>query len=159
MVATQTFFGKAENIGPVSKEEVFLIFSIFQSRSVHSSAFLIAGLTKIVAQNVENIYVGGMVTHIAIALGLHNRVTHLEPLYGYNLINIEHFLNRGLVREEGPDTYKIPVLHDPIHQFIVPNPKRNNVYNHDNWQYLLGNQEEYHSSSTENAPITSERTH
>lgn len=95
MVATQPFFGKVENIGPISKEEVFLLFSIFQSHSVHS---------------VENIYVIGMVTHIAIALGLRNKVAHLEPFYSYNLINIERCLNRGLVRQEGSNTYKILVL-------------------------------------------------
>lgn len=88
MVIAQTFFGKAENIGLLSKEKVFIIFSIFQSCSVHSDAFLIENLAKVTAQVVENIYVGGMVTHIAIALGLRDQVTHLEPFCGYNLINI-----------------------------------------------------------------------
>lgn len=53
--------------------------------------------SKITAQVVKNIYVGSMVTHIAIALGLRNQVAHLEPFCGCNLINIEHCLNRGLV--------------------------------------------------------------
>lgn len=132
MVAAQTFFRKTENIGPVSKEEVFLIFSIFQSRSVHSDDFLMACLAKIVAQVVENFYVGGMVTHISIALGIRSRVAHLEPLCGYNLINIEHDLNRGLVRQERPNTYKILVLRSPVHQFTIPNPERTNIHNRDN---------------------------
>ena len=47
MVAAQTFFGKAKNIGPISKEEVFLMFSIFQSRSVYFVSFLMADLDKV----------------------------------------------------------------------------------------------------------------
>lgn len=97
------------------------------------------GLAKVATQVVENIYVDGMVAHIAINLGLRNRVARLEPLCGYNLINIEHYLNRGLVRQEGPDTYKILVLYEPIYQFTIPNPERTNIHNCDNWRYLLGN--------------------
>lgn len=138
-------------MGLVSKEEVFLMFIIFQSRSVHSVAFLKAGLAKVATQVVENIYVGGTVTHIVIALGLRNRVAHLEPLCGYNLIDIEHCLNRGLVKQERSDTFKILVLYEPVHQFTIPNPERTNIHNRDNWRYLLGNKEEYHPSSTENA--------
>lgn len=93
-----------------------------------------------------------MVTHIAIALGLRNRVTHLEPFCGYNLINIEHCLNRGLVRQEGLDTYKILVLYELVHEFTIPNSERTNIHNRNNWWYLLGNQEEYRPSFTENAP-------
>ena len=110
------------------------MFSIFQSRSVHSTAFLMEGLAKVATQVVENIYVDGMVSHISIALGLHNRVAHLEPLCGYNLINIEHCLNRGLVRQEGPNTYKILVLREPVHQFTIPNPESNNVHNREKWR-------------------------
>lgn len=158
-VKAQTFLGKAKNIGVVSKEEFFLIFSIFQSRSEHSIAFLTENLAKITAQVVENIHVGGMITHIAIALGLRNQVRHLEPLCGYNLINIEHCINRGLVRQEGPNTYKILVLREPVHQFNISNPDRTNVHNRDNWRYLLGNEAEYQSSDIEEAPSYPDMTH
>ncbi|KAI5420284.1 hypothetical protein KIW84_044174 [Lathyrus oleraceus] len=86
-VAAQTFLGKAKNIGAVSKEEVFLIFSIFQSRSEHFVAFLTENLAKIIAQVVEDIHVGGIITHIAIALatksGISNLYDPIEILWAY----------------------------------------------------------------------------
>lgn len=84
---------------------------------------MMAGLAKVTTQVVENIYVGGRVIQIAINLGLRNRVAHLEPFCGYNLINIEHGINKGLVRQEGPDTYNILVLRDPVHQFTIQTQK------------------------------------
>lgn len=79
MVTAQTFYGKAQNIGLVSQEELNFIFSIFQSRTINSVAFLLAGLDRLANEKVENIYVGGTVTHIDIALGLRNQVDHLTP--------------------------------------------------------------------------------
>lgn len=72
MVVAQTFFGKARNIGPLSMEELFLMFIIFQSIPINYVSFLLAGLDKVANQEIENIYVGGIITHIDIALGLRN---------------------------------------------------------------------------------------
>lgn len=98
MVVAQTFFGKAENIGQVSKEEVYFMFNVFQSRPINSEAFLLACLDKVANSIIGNIYVGVTVTHIALALGLRNQVARLTPIYGYNLLDLDHCINRGLVR-------------------------------------------------------------
>lgn len=79
MVTAQTFYGKAHNIGPVSREELYFIFSIFHSRPFNSTVFLLPGLYRVANEKVYNIYLGETVTHIAIALGLRNQMAHLTP--------------------------------------------------------------------------------
>lgn len=81
-------------------------------------------------------------THIAIALGLCNQISHLTPWCGYDLIDIDHCLNSRLMRREGPIEYKIVILSDVVHQFTVPNPERTSAHNHDNLCYPLEIQDE-----------------
>lgn len=88
MVISQTFFGKAENFGPLSKEEVYFMLSVFQYCPINSATFFLAGLDKVDNFIIGNIYVGGTVTHIALALGLRNQVPHLTPICGYNLLDL-----------------------------------------------------------------------
>lgn len=79
LVVAHTFFGKVENIGPVSREELFFMFSIFQYLPINYDAFLLAGLDRVSHQTIENIYVGGTVTDIALALGLQPSIS-LDPI-------------------------------------------------------------------------------
>lgn len=72
-------------------------------------------LAKIINQVIKHIYVDGLVTYIAITLGLRNQISHLNPFCGYNLLDIEHCLSRGLVRRDEPNTFKILVLYEPVH--------------------------------------------
>lgn len=124
MVTAQTFYGKAENNGSMSRDGMNFIFSIFKCRPINSADFLLDGLDRVENEKVENIYMGGTVTHISIALGLRNQVAHLTPWCGYGLLVIDHCLNRGLVRREGLDKYKIVILGDIVHQSTLPNPEK-----------------------------------
>lgn len=76
-------------------------------------------------------------THIAIALGLRNRITHLTPWCGYDLINIDHCLNSILVRHEGSCEYNIVILSNMVHPFTLLNPDRTSIHDRDNWHYPL----------------------
>lgn len=76
------------------------MFSIFQSRPINYVAFLLAGIDRVTNQEIEIIYVGGNVTHIAIVLGLHNQIALLIPWCGHDFIDIDHRLNSRLVRRE-----------------------------------------------------------
>ncbi|KAI5414228.1 hypothetical protein KIW84_058388 [Lathyrus oleraceus] len=106
----QTFFGKARNIDPVSREELFFIFSLFQSRPINFAAFLLTSLYRVANKVIENIYVDGTVTHIAIASGLCNQIALLTPCCGHDLIDIDHCMISRLVRREGPNEYNIVIL-------------------------------------------------
>lgn len=130
MVVAQIFFRKEENVGPISKEEMFIMFSVFQSRPINFAAFLLACLDNVDNSITRNIYVGGTVTHIALTLGLYNQVAYLAHIYGYNLLDLDHCLNRGLVRREGPNEFKILILNDVVQHFVLPNEKTS-VYNHE----------------------------
>lgn len=67
---------------------MLFILSVFQSCPINYDAFLLVDLDKVVHQTIENIYVGDTITHIALSLGLHNHVSHLAPLCGFNLLDI-----------------------------------------------------------------------
>lgn len=47
MGLAQIFFGKSENTDAVSKEELYIMFSVFQSRPVSSATFLLVNLDAI----------------------------------------------------------------------------------------------------------------
>lgn len=91
---------------------------------------------------IGNIYVGRTVTHIALAFGLYNQVAHLTPICRYNLLDLDHCLNRGLVIREGPNKFKILILSEFVHHFTIPNSERTSIHNSESWQYHLENQDE-----------------
>lgn len=47
MILAYTIFGKEENITSVSRDEIFIIFCVFQSRSVNATTFMLANLDRI----------------------------------------------------------------------------------------------------------------
>lgn len=136
------FFGKVRNIGPVSREKLFFMFRIFQSRPINSVIFLPTDLDRVVNQKIKNIYVGGTVTHLAIALDLHNQIAILITWCGYDLLDIYHCLNYSLVRREGSNEYKIVIPREVVHEFTLPNPEKASVHNREKWRYPLENQDE-----------------
>lgn len=107
MVLEKTFFGKSENTVIVSKEELFIMFSVFQSRPIHYASFLLASLNTIANSARGCIHVGGIVTSIVLAIGLHNQVTHLNPLRELILIDVNHCLSRQFVRVRRPNKFEL----------------------------------------------------
>ncbi|KAI5442121.1 hypothetical protein KIW84_011261 [Lathyrus oleraceus] len=126
----------------MSREELFFIFSIFQSKPINSAAFLLAILARVSNQKIENIYVSGIVTHIDITLGLCNQVAHLTHWCEYELIDTYHCLNSRLVRREETTEYNIVILSDVVNQSTLPSPEKTNVHNCDNWHYPIEIQDE-----------------
>lgn len=68
MVLAQTFYGKSGSIDKVSKEELFIMFSIFQYRPVNFAASLLANPDVIANSKRGDIFVSGIVTSIALAI-------------------------------------------------------------------------------------------
>ena len=82
---------------------------------------------------------GGTVTHIAYALGLLKQLSHLVPYCGYTLIDINHCLDRGLVRRVYISTkqYKHLINNQTVHYFSLPHQGRTNIHKKENWTYAL----------------------
>lgn len=102
MVLAHTLFRRCENMEPFTKEKLFIIFSVFQSRLINSATFLLSSLYKISNSTRGFILVGGVVTHIALALGLRNQITHLVPICSHNLIEIEYSFYKKTSKARGP---------------------------------------------------------
>lgn len=91
--------------------------SIFHNHPVNSAHFLLRNFKRVIKQKVDDIYVGGVVTHIAIALGLQSKVAHLTPTWEFNLLDMDYCLNYDLVRREGSDEFKILINQTTINLF------------------------------------------
>ena len=89
-------------------------------------------------------HVGGKVTHIAYAICLRNKLTHLVPHIGFTLLDMDHCLEKGMVRWVyfRINEYKILINNEVIHHFHLPNPERTNVQQRENWIYALEDQDE-----------------
>lgn len=90
------------------------------------------------------IHVGGTVTHIAHALGLTTKIYHLTAYCSHTLIDLNHCLERNLIRRLffSPDNYKLLIDDETIHYFGLSNPTRTSVDNKENWSYPLEAQDE-----------------
>ncbi|WJX68337.1 hypothetical protein P8452_52715 [Trifolium repens] len=80
MIIAHTFFGKPPNNTTVTKEEIFLMFCVSQSRPVIAAAFLLSNFTKIIEDPTRCISIGGFVTFLAKALDLHTPRLRLSSL-------------------------------------------------------------------------------
>lgn len=139
MTLIQTFFGKGETDDHVSAEEILMLFCTVQSRPIASGNFLIDNLNMTARSSVGLIHVGRTVTHIAHALGLKTKISHLTTYCSHTLIDLNHFLERGLIRRIffSPDNYKLLTDDEIIHYFGLSHPTRTSVHNKENWSYPL----------------------
>lgn len=70
MVLAHTFFGKSDNNDIVSKEELFIMLCVFKFGPVHYDAFLLVNLDTIAKSTRGIIFFSGIVTSIALVVGL-----------------------------------------------------------------------------------------
>lgn len=69
------------------------MFIIFQFCPIYFAALLLAKLNTKASSARGYIHVGGIITSIAIAIGLLNQVTYLTNMQGFIMIDINHYLN------------------------------------------------------------------
>lgn len=115
------------------------------------------------------IHVGGVVAQIAHTIKLQNKLTHLIPYCGFSLLDLNHYLEKGMVRQAyfKVNEYKLLINHEVVRHFFLPNPEGTNIRDRKNWTYALEEQDEtpyrpatlptleYHPSPVS----TSDRTH
>lgn len=97
--------------------------------------FLLANLDTTTKSTRGDIFAGGVVISIALDLGLYNQVAHLVTLEGHTLLDIDHFLNRQLVRVRRSNEFYLLINNKVFHYFVLPNPKQTCVHNRDNRLY------------------------
>ena len=139
MVIAHTFLGKADTDTHVSEEEIFFLYCATQSRPVACGNFLLWNL-MMTSKSAEGIlHVGGTVTQIASALGHTSKLSHLTSYCGYTTMDIDFYLDRGLMRRVyfNPNQYRLLIDNETVHYFTLPDPMMTNVHNPANWTYAL----------------------
>lgn len=82
MILAYTLFGKPESSTIVSRDELFIMLCVFQSRLVNVVTFMLGNLDRIANATHGPILIGGHVIMISIALTLRTALSRLTPLGG-----------------------------------------------------------------------------
>ena len=137
MTLAFTFFGKEQNNALVSRDELFIMLCVFQSRTVNGATFMLANLHNIAQATHGLILIDGLVSIIATALTLRTPFSRLNPLGGYFLMDFIFCFNTRLIRNLGPNDFQLLVHHELVHHFTLPNIEKTSVHNKDNWIFYL----------------------
>lgn len=140
MILAYTLFGKQKSITSVSRDELFIIFCVFQYRPINATTFMLYNLDRIGHATHEPILIWGLVTMIVADIGLKTPLSHLTPLGGIRPVNIVLCFNHKLIRNLGLDMYELLIRNEVVHHFTLPNHERTSVHNIDNWLYDLEGQ-------------------
>ena len=101
--------------------------------------FLLWNLSLTAKSSEGIIHVGGTVTQIASALGLTSKLLHLTSYCGYTMMDIDFFLDHGLIRRVSfnPNQFRLLIDNETIHYFTLPDPMMTSVHDPANWTYAL----------------------
>lgn len=81
-ILAHTLFGKEENITSVSRDELFIMYYASQGRPVNVVTFMLENLDIISRETQGTIFIGGLVTMIADAIGLRHPINHIHAFGG-----------------------------------------------------------------------------
>lgn len=135
-ILAHTLFGKKQNFTQVSRDELFIIFCASQNRPVNGAAYMLANFTLIAQDTRAPILIGGLVTMIANAIGLHQPLLCLNPYGGIQPMNINFLFNSAFIANLGPHEFTLLINNQPVHLFTLPSPMTS-VHNRNNWFYNL----------------------
>ena len=97
MILAFTLFGKPQNDTSVSKEELFIMFCVFQSRRVVGASFMLARLQSIAQATHGPTCVDGLVTMITNALFLREPLSRLTPVDDFISLDMSLCFNVGMI--------------------------------------------------------------
>ena len=117
MILAYTLFGKAESDNNVSRDELFIMFCVFQSRPVNGATFMFDILCRISRADYGPILIGGLVTKIADAMGFRTRLSQINPLGEFCPMNITFCFNRGMIRDLGPHHFQLLINNEVVPHF------------------------------------------
>ncbi|KAI5443202.1 hypothetical protein KIW84_012023 [Lathyrus oleraceus] len=144
MILAHSFLGRPDVETLLSEKEIFLLFCASQSRPVGCGNFLLCSLNGVSRSTEGVIHVGGIITQIAVTLGLSRKLLHLRTYCGYTTMDIDFCLTRGLMRRAffHPCQFRLLVDNEAIHYFTLPDPMMTSVHDPANWSYALEGQGE-----------------
>ena len=154
MILAFTLFGKPQNDTLVSKEELFIMFCVFQYRPVVGASFMIARLLSIAQAPHGPICVGGLVTMIAKALFSREPLSCLTPAGNYTPLDLTLCFNVGMIRCLEPNQFQLLIHHEPVYHFTLPDIARSSVHDRKNWIYDLEGIAENDMEEEESDPLT-----
>lgn len=121
IILVHTLLGREENITFVSRDELFILFHISQSRKVNVATFMLANLNQVAHDAHGPIMVGGLVTMIADAIGLRYPFARINPLGGILPMNFHFCFNRDIIRNLGPNQFEFLINNEVVQLFTLPN--------------------------------------
>ncbi|CAJ2670172.1 hypothetical protein L195_g018629 [Trifolium pratense] len=150
MIIAHTFFGKAMNNTTVSQAELFMMFCVYQNRPINAATFLLTNFVRIIEEPTHPISIGGFVTFLARAIGLHTPLSKIVPLGGMQPMDLNLCFNYHMIGNLGPNEFQLLINLVPVHHFTLPNSLRISIHDKDNWLYDLEGQD---GSDPETPPL------
>lgn len=136
-VLAHTIFGRGDSSGNVNSEELYFIDAVFRPRWIHSAAFMLAKMQKIATATTGAIAIGGLITSLAIAMGLENEVATLDPIPATTPLDQNSCLAQKLIKYKGQSEYFLMIKSQEIPSIVLPNPDRINVQDERNWLFPM----------------------
>jgi hypothetical protein len=137
-VMASSVFGRTETPGSVRLADLFVLYCMLHRIHFNTAAFL-ANHFHTVARSTADIAVGGIITSIAYALGLHEKIHELEPVQTTltcgHTIDLSVLTRMGMLKPGTDDHYPLVFSRFKDITLTLPNPTFTSVRNRNNWKY------------------------
>ena len=136
-VMAHTIFGRGESTRNVNSKELFFIDSVFQARRIHTTAFMLANMQATAKAAKGAIVIGGLITSLALALGLESELANLVPLEDGTPLNLHSCLHQNFVQVKGQTQFYLMIRNELVRSIVLPNKERIDVRNENKWLFDL----------------------
>ena len=127
-----TIFARGESLGVVAARELYFLWSMTEGDArINPGSWLIDHLEFVSSRPRGAITIGGMITIIALSLGLD--VTGLQEVPGETRINMRSFVSMHWVEEQDAGGYLWKVGNKDY--AILPDPANTAIYDEQNWVF------------------------
>ncbi|KAI5431264.1 hypothetical protein KIW84_035438 [Lathyrus oleraceus] len=92
-------------------------------------------MQEIATKITSAIAIGGLITSLALALGLENKVATMEPIRASRPLDINSCLEQKFIKVKGQNEYFLMTNNQEVRSTIFPNPNHINVRDEANWLF------------------------
>lgn len=125
-ILVNTSFRRGDN-GSVIMKELFFIDCVFKPSQINSATFMLSHLKTIAKARWGNIFIGGLITSIALSMGLDAEVTTLMFVVGSTALGIVSFPAQMIIKTKSLGQYYLLIQHAVIKSNVFPNPRCTDV--------------------------------
>lgn len=136
-VLAQTIFGRGDSSGNVNPKKLYFLDVVFRPRRAHYAEFIFAKMQEIVMVSTSLIAIKGLITSLAITMGLENEVATLEPIRVSWPLDIDSCLAQKLIKVKGQNEYFLMIRNQEARSVVFPNMDHINVLDEENWLFYL----------------------